>query len=165
MLAGRPPFEGPTAQAVLARRLTEQPPSVRDARPEVPVEVEALIARAMAPAPSSRFATAADLVAALRRGQLAAPATPLERFAARTARLVRRKTVVAASSLVALVAAASCDDRAHAVGCRTLGGGDRRASTESGHARTPRSRGWAASWRSRSARTSKVWMASVRRTR
>ena len=54
MLAGRPPFEGPTAQAVLTRRLTERPPAVRGARPDVPAEVDALIARAMAPIPSSR---------------------------------------------------------------------------------------------------------------
>ena len=107
MLAGRPPFEGPTAQAVLTRRLTEQPPNVRDARPDVPVEVDALIARAMAPTPTSRFATAADLVTALRRGQLATPTTPLERFAARTAGLLRRKEVAAAIVLVALLAGAS----------------------------------------------------------
>ena len=79
MLAGRPPFDGPTAPAVLTRRLIEQPPRVRDARPEVPVEVDELIARAMAPAPANRFATAADLVSALRRVQLATPTTLLVR--------------------------------------------------------------------------------------
>ena len=36
MLAGEPPFTGPTAQAMIARRLSEPPPSVRRSRPNVP---------------------------------------------------------------------------------------------------------------------------------
>jgi serine/threonine-protein kinase len=105
MLSGRSPFDGPSAPAMLTRRLIEEPPRVRDARPEVPVEVDEMIARAMARTPENRFATAADLVAALRRVQLASSTTLRER--AHTAGIVRRKVVVAAIVSVALVAGAS----------------------------------------------------------
>ncbi len=40
MLAGLPPFTGPTALAVLAKRLTEAAPPVRQERPEVPRSIE-----------------------------------------------------------------------------------------------------------------------------
>ena len=36
MLAGEPPFTGPTAQAVVAKRLAGDPPSVRRTRPTEP---------------------------------------------------------------------------------------------------------------------------------
>ena len=41
MLAGEPPFTGPTAQAILAKRLTDPVPSVRRLRETVPPEVDA----------------------------------------------------------------------------------------------------------------------------
>ena len=49
MLAGEPPFTGPTAQAIIAKRLTEPVPSVRAARPDVPAAVDQAIRRALAP--------------------------------------------------------------------------------------------------------------------
>ena len=64
-LVGRPPFTGPNARAIMARRLVEDPPSVRPARPEVGVEVEAAIRRAMARQPGDRFESAGDFAAAL----------------------------------------------------------------------------------------------------
>ena len=65
MLAGEPPFTGPTAQAVIAKRLSEPPPSVRRARPAVPEAVDAALQRSLAPVRADRFATAAELGAAL----------------------------------------------------------------------------------------------------
>ena len=64
-LAGRPPFTGPNARAMMARRLVEDPPSVRPARPEVPVEVDAAIRRAMAREPADRFESVAEFATAL----------------------------------------------------------------------------------------------------
>ncbi len=64
-LVGRPPFTGPNARAIMARRLVEDPPSVRPARPEVGVEVEAAIRRAMARQPGDRFESAGEFAAAL----------------------------------------------------------------------------------------------------
>jgi TolB-like protein/Flp pilus assembly protein TadD len=59
MLGGGPPFTGPTAQSVIARRFTEPAPSVRAARPTVPDAVEQAVAKALARVPADRFATAA----------------------------------------------------------------------------------------------------------
>jgi serine/threonine protein kinase len=72
MLAGEPPFTGPTAQAVAARSLAEPAPPVRRSRPAVPEAVERVIVRALAKVPADRFATGAEFSAALVR----AAATP-----------------------------------------------------------------------------------------
>ena len=66
MLAGEPPFTGPTAQAVVARRLTEPPPSVRGRRPNVTEGVDQAIQRALAPVAADRFATAGELARELQ---------------------------------------------------------------------------------------------------
>ena len=71
MLAGEPPFDGPNARAVLARRLTEPPPSVRARRPEVPPAVDAALRRAMTRHPADRYESAAELAAALVAGPVA----------------------------------------------------------------------------------------------
>jgi serine/threonine-protein kinase len=70
MLAGEPPYTGPTAQVVLARRLTDPMPSLRAARDTVPDVVEGAVRRALARAPTDRFATVAAFADAL-----SAPAT------------------------------------------------------------------------------------------
>ncbi|HUQ15980.1 MAG TPA: serine/threonine-protein kinase [Gemmatimonadales bacterium] len=65
MLAGQPPFTGPTAQAIMARRLNEPVPSLRVVRDTVPAGVEQTIAKALAKVPADRFANAAELAHAL----------------------------------------------------------------------------------------------------
>ncbi|MGE5728389.1 MAG: protein kinase domain-containing protein [Gemmatimonas sp.] len=65
MLAGEPPFTGPTAQAVIAKRFTSTAPDVRLARPTVPEGVALAVAQALAPVPADRFANAADFARAL----------------------------------------------------------------------------------------------------
>ena len=65
MLAGTPPFTAPNARAVLARRLSEPPPSVRALRPDVPAPVDAAIRRAMARQPGERFESASEFAGAL----------------------------------------------------------------------------------------------------
>ena len=57
MLAGEPPFTGPTAQAIIARRLAGPAPPVRTVRPDVPVELDAALRRALAQVPAARFAS------------------------------------------------------------------------------------------------------------
>src|SRR6476659_6802183 len=61
MLAGEPPFSAPTMQAMIVKRLTEPPPSVRGARPTVPESVDLAIRKALAPLAADRFGTAAQL--------------------------------------------------------------------------------------------------------
>ena len=65
MLAGEPPFTGPTPQAVTARRLTDPVPSVRRLRAAVPAVVDAALKRALARLPADRFEHTADFAAAL----------------------------------------------------------------------------------------------------
>jgi tRNA A-37 threonylcarbamoyl transferase component Bud32 len=65
LLAGQPPFPGPTAQAVLARHLADPVPPLRTVRPTVPVGVERAVFKALAKVPADRFATAAEFAEAL----------------------------------------------------------------------------------------------------
>src|SRR5256886_6248000 len=67
MLTGEPPYTGPTAQAVIAKRLTEPIPHLNTLR-EVPPTVEAAVTKALAKAPADRFATVGAFVAALTAG-------------------------------------------------------------------------------------------------
>jgi TolB-like protein len=70
MLAGEPPFTGPTAQAVIAKRFTGEIPSLRKARPSVPEEIERTVTRALAMVPADRFAAAGEFAKALEAGEL-----------------------------------------------------------------------------------------------
>jgi eukaryotic-like serine/threonine-protein kinase len=65
MLAGEAPYTGPTAQAIMAKRLTEPAPGVRAVRPTVPPAVDEAIRKALAPVAADRFATAAQFAQAL----------------------------------------------------------------------------------------------------
>jgi len=65
MLAGAPPFTGPTAQAIQARRLTDPVPPLRTVRETVPAQVERAIVKALAKSPADRFATAVQFAEAL----------------------------------------------------------------------------------------------------
>ena len=61
MLAGAPPFTGPTAQALIAAHLTATPRPLLDLRPDAPPEAANAIARALAKDPNARLQTAAEL--------------------------------------------------------------------------------------------------------
>jgi serine/threonine-protein kinase len=73
MLSGEPPFTGPTAQAIMAKRFGTSPTPVRVTRPEVPAEVDDVVPRALARTPADRFASAGEMAEALRLG-VATPA-------------------------------------------------------------------------------------------
>jgi serine/threonine-protein kinase len=65
MLTGDPPFTGSTAQAIVARVLTESPRALVLQRHTIPPHVEAAVFTALEKLPADRFATAADFAAAL----------------------------------------------------------------------------------------------------
>jgi serine/threonine protein kinase/Tol biopolymer transport system component len=73
MLAGEPPFTGPTPPAIVARAMTEQPRPLRLQRRTVPAQVDAAVRRALEKLPADRFQTAAQFSEALARA--GAPAT------------------------------------------------------------------------------------------
>jgi len=65
MLAGEPPVTGASAQAIIAKLMTERPTSLRVLRDTVPAAVDMAVMRALAKAPVDRFATARELADAL----------------------------------------------------------------------------------------------------
>jgi len=64
LVAGEPPFAGSAAELRQAHRTRRPPPVSR--RPGVPVELDAVLARAMAKRPADRFADAGELARAWR---------------------------------------------------------------------------------------------------
>ena len=98
MLAGEPPFTGPTAQAVIAKRFSGEVPQVRRVRPSVPESVEQAVTRALAPVPADRFANATEFARALEPATATPTSTPTGRSAAAHGR-VRRRLPVAAMAL------------------------------------------------------------------
>jgi serine/threonine-protein kinase len=66
MLAGEAPFTGQSAQAIVARRLTETPRPLRSSRETVPPAVDQAVMTALARAPADRHRTAAAFAIALK---------------------------------------------------------------------------------------------------
>ena len=99
MLAGQPPFTGPTAQSIMARHAVDPVPSLRTVRPTVPAAVEHAIERALAKVPADRFVTALQFAEALT-----AEATPV--YQRRRSRLRRSVMGAAAGTLVVTAAIA-----------------------------------------------------------
>jgi serine/threonine protein kinase len=65
MLVGEPPFTGRSAQAVMARHVSEQPPKLRVVRPELPQGAEDAVLKGLAKKPGDRPKSAGELVAGL----------------------------------------------------------------------------------------------------
>jgi TolB-like protein len=117
MLAGQPPFSGPTAMALLARHSLDNVPSLKIVRGTVPDAVEDAIVRAMAKVPADRFRSAIDFAnaltdnegAALRRAHsLRNSAIPANTMVdVRVAGGGKKKMLIAAAILVPLLAAGS----------------------------------------------------------
>ena len=65
MLVGEPPFTGPTAQAIVARVMTEDPRSLTLQRRSVPPHLEAAVNKALEKVPADRFNPVAQFVEAI----------------------------------------------------------------------------------------------------
>jgi serine/threonine-protein kinase len=113
MLTGDPPFLGSTAQAIVAKVLTEKPAPVRRLRERVPEVVESAVLVALEKLPADRFATAAEFAQALHAGPAGLRATtPVHRgrvapLRSRIARPVALGAVLAAVGAGAFVAGRS----------------------------------------------------------
>ena len=77
MLAGEPPFSGPTAQAIIAKRLSGAPPSISLLRPGLPPHVTGTLNRALAQAPADRYSTSGAFAAALDARLAITPTGPV----------------------------------------------------------------------------------------
>jgi TolB-like protein len=66
MLTGQPPYAAPTAKALVAKRLSDRVPTVRELRPSVPEALDQAIQRALAPVAADRFATVREFAGMLQ---------------------------------------------------------------------------------------------------
>ncbi len=65
MLAGRPPYEGETAVDIVIKHMNDKIPSICRLRPELPIEMDTFMQKALAKSPTERFATPQEFIAAL----------------------------------------------------------------------------------------------------
>src|SRR5882762_5612261 len=65
MLAGAPPFDGPSSADILAQLLTEEPEPIRRHRPDVPEEMALVLDRMLAKKRNERFQMASEVSRAL----------------------------------------------------------------------------------------------------
>src|SRR5688500_1648062 len=107
LLVGEPPFTGPTAQAIVARVMTETPRSIVAQRHTVPAHVDAAARRALEKLPADRFQSAAEFAHALAvpdvtgSGAYASATAASRTWRGRVARIA--PWVVAAALAIALV--------------------------------------------------------------
>ncbi len=116
MLTGEPPFTGPTAQAIVARVMTEEPRSLTLQRHTIPPHVEAAVAKALEKLPADRFASAGEFASALFN-----PAFAREVVAAAPARsgASRGQPVLIASAVAAVGRCSVQVPRVRFFGCET----------------------------------------------
>ena len=110
MLAGEPPFTGPTAQAVVARVMTETPRPLALQRPSVPAHVEAAVMTALEKLPADRHASSVAFRVALTETAAAEGTVPASRRRAPTSAaadvaLRRSRRAAAGAALLAVAAA------------------------------------------------------------
>jgi len=104
LVAGRPPFRGEYAQAVIYGILNEAPPPVTEFAPDVPPALQGVVAKCLAKDPAARPAAAGELADALAGCLgLEAPTAPVSYKAARPG---WRRWPAAAAALVILLAVA-----------------------------------------------------------
>ncbi|WP_376793595.1 protein kinase [Thermogemmatispora sp.] len=69
MLTGHPPFEGETAVDIVIKHMNEKVPSICRQRPGLPPEMDQFFQKAMAKAPTERYQTPQEFLAALEQLQ------------------------------------------------------------------------------------------------
>lgn len=69
MLTGRLPFEGETPVLIAIQHINSIPIQPRELNPDIPVALEAIIMKAMAPNPNQRYASAQDMLDAITEFQ------------------------------------------------------------------------------------------------
>lgn len=73
LLTGSVPFTGPNAFAVMAAKLNDGVPSVRDSRPDLSPAIDAIVTKALARNPADRYQNAAMMAADLQAAVASSP--------------------------------------------------------------------------------------------
>jgi tetratricopeptide (TPR) repeat protein len=107
LLTGEPPYTGPTAQAIVAKRLTDPIPSARRLRESVPPALDRVLERLLAKSPADRYPSAAELSAALAGLGSADVGTATVPAARDSTRRGRRAVFIGAAVVVVLGALAA----------------------------------------------------------
>src|SRR5690242_12378309 len=103
MLIGDPPFLGSTAQAIVAKVMTEKPAPLKRQRERIPDAVEDAVLTALEKLPADRFATAAEFAAGLRGDAPVVRRRAGPSAATRPVQTRRRRVVLVAAALSCLV--------------------------------------------------------------
>ncbi len=101
MLAGRPPFGGDSQLQVMYAVVHEDPPPLREVRPELPAGIEAIVTRALKKDVAQRYQSAGELV-----GDLTAASAALDGPVTKRAG-VRASIAIPAAALMVLAAGLS----------------------------------------------------------
>jgi eukaryotic-like serine/threonine-protein kinase len=114
LLAGQPPFTGPTVESVIRQHLTAEPPNITTLRPAVPAQVAATLQRSLAKAPADRFNPVALFAEALgARASAAVTSAPMPSAASGPRRLPwERIALLGIAALAVTVAAVVAGRRA-----------------------------------------------------
>ena len=107
MLAGEPPFTGPTVESVVRQHLMAIPPPITQLRPAVPAEVAAALERALSKTPADRFNPVAQFAEALSLRAPAGPTVPRTAAAVPSRRSWQRLGLIGAAAVVFIAAAIS----------------------------------------------------------
>src|SRR5437660_10315468 len=75
MLAGYPPYQGETAVDIVIKHMNEKVPSICRQRPDLPVEVDIFMQKAMSKSPDDRYITPKEFIAAIEKIQKRIQAT------------------------------------------------------------------------------------------
>lgn len=78
-LAGEPPFKRPREEQVLYAHIQDPPPQLTAVRPELPVGIDDVVARALAKEPDERYPSCGELVEAARAALMLGESTGPER--------------------------------------------------------------------------------------
>ncbi|MGH9870646.1 MAG: protein kinase domain-containing protein [Candidatus Polarisedimenticolia bacterium] len=97
MFTGSLPFKGGSSLSIMMKRLTEDAPTIRMARPQIPPWLSSLVSRAMQRDPADRYQTVADLLRDLDR----------QRASIAWKRSMKRRVPIAAGAAVVAVALAA----------------------------------------------------------
>ena len=80
MLTGSPPFDAPTATAIALKHIQQPPPSLKEFRQDIPLELEQLLMQLLAKDPSARPQSAAALCEQLKPFKYAKPSQNSDEF-------------------------------------------------------------------------------------